>query len=170
MLAFSGAVQAQTAVTAQDAVPPVSDVTGAQGASPPWGIACRALAPGRTQCSLFHRQVLESGQQVLALELVGLGKGETPGLLITLPLGISLSLPPAITVDGTAPEPAPGWLACTEQGCLARTEGAAMLDALTAGRTLKLVAQTAGQGAQPLSFDIPLAGLASGLAAIRAEE
>ena len=90
-----------------------------EGAGSSWSIACRALGPGQTACSLAQRQVLETGAVLLQLDLVGVDGRVPPALLITTPLGTHLADGVALSVD-EAPLGEAVFDQCRQQGCTAR--------------------------------------------------
>jgi invasion protein IalB len=134
--------------------------------SEPWGIACKALAPGKTACSLFHRQVTQQRAQIMAIEVIGIS-GDLPALLLTAPLGTRLNDAPILSIDGQALGAQPSWRACTSEGCLARLDDPEILGRLAAGRTLQVTLPITTETAGDITLDVPLSGFAAALKTIQ---
>jgi invasion protein IalB len=155
------------AALAQEAPAPAA--TEAQAADPSadpskvaWGLACQAPAPGETRCSVFQRQLTETGEQVLSVELVGLETGQTPAVILTAPLGISLDASPNIQIDG-ASFASTGWKVCVQLGCIARVEAPDLADKLRTAAKIVVSFQGPGEPPENIAIDVPIDGLSAGI-------
>ena len=151
------------AALAQEAPAPAAPE--AQAADPgkvAWGLACQAPAPGETRCSVFQRQLTETGEQVLSVELVGLETGQTPAVILTAPLGISLDASPNIQIDG-ASFASTGWKVCVQQGCIARVEAPDLADKLRTAAKIVVSFQGPGEPPENIAIDVPIDGLSAGI-------
>lgn len=151
------------AAIAQEA--PASGAPEAQAEDPgkvAWGLACQAPAPGETRCSVFQRQLTEAGEQVLSIELVGLETGQTPAVILTAPLGISLDASPNIQIDG-ASFASTGWKVCVQQGCIARVEAPDLADKLRTAAKIVVSFQGPGEPPENIAIDVPIDGLSAGI-------
>jgi invasion protein IalB len=146
--------------------PGVADAQEAAGE--PWAIMCRALAPGRTACGLVHRQVLESGGVLLALELAGLEAGLTPVLTMSAPLGTRLRDGIALSVDGRSLGVA-AFTVCVQGGCLAQVSGEEMVARLQAGEVLEMrfVLDNGSDAGQAIALSVPLSGVTRAVETVR---
>ena len=160
VVALAGSVAAQDAGSA--AVP------GDSEAGEAWAIMCRALAPGRTACGLVHRQVLESGGVLLALELAGLEAGLTPVLTMSTPLGTRLRDGIALSVDGQALGDA-AFTVCVQGGCLAQVSGEEMVARLQVGAALEVrfVLDNGSDAGQAIALSVPLSGVTRAVETVR---
>lgn len=132
-----------------------------------WGLACQALGPGRTRCALFQRFIREDGGVLAEVQIVGLEKGQTPALAITVPLGALL--PSGIE---TTFESGVGRLVefdrCLQRGCSARLSFDDLLQRLEQDSSMQ-ISYEIGQGevTRPVSIPVSLVGVREGVAAIR---
>ena len=148
---------------AQDAqVPAVAEAPAAEQGKVAWGLACQAPAPGETRCSVFQRQLTEAGEQVLSVELVGLETGQTPAIILTAPLGISLDASPTLQIDGTS-FASTGWKVCVQQGCIARVEAQDLAEKLRTAAKIVVSFQGPGEPPENIAIDVPIDGLSAGI-------
>ena len=148
---------------AQEApAPAVADALAADPGKVAWGLACQAPAPGETRCSVFQRQLTEAGEQVLSVELVGLETGQTPAIILTAPLGISLDASPTLQIDGTS-FASTGWKVCVQQGCIARVEAPDLTEKLRGAAKLVVSFQGPGDPPENIAIDVPIDGLSAGI-------
>lgn len=152
------------AVQAQEASEPaaVADAPAAEQGKVAWGLACQAPAPGETRCSVFQRQLTEAGEQVLSVELVGLETGQTPAIILTAPLGISLDASPILQIDGTS-FASTGWKVCVQQGCIARVEAPDLTETLRVAAKIVVSFQGPGEPPENIAVDVPIVGLSAGI-------
>jgi invasion protein IalB len=153
--------QAQDAQVTAGAEAQAADPT-ADPSKVAWGLACQAPAPGETRCSVFQRQLTEAGEQVLSVELVGLETGQTPAVILTAPLGISLDASPNIQIDG-ASFASSGWKVCVQQGCIARVEAPDLADKLRTATQIVVSFQGPGEPPENIAIDVPIDGLSAGI-------
>lgn len=148
---------------AQDApVSAAAETPAAEQSKVAWGLACQAPAPGETRCSVFQRQLTEAGEQVLSVELVGLETGQTPAIILTAPLGISLDASPNIQIDGTS-FASTGWKVCVQQGCIARVEAQDLAEKLRTAAKIVVSFQGPGEPPENIAIDVPIDGLSAGI-------
>lgn len=148
---------------AQEApAPAVAEAPAAEQGKVAWGLACQAPAPGETRCSVFQRQLTEAGEQVLSVELVGLETGQTPAIILTAPLGISLDASPNIQIDGTS-FASTGWKFCVQQGCIARVEAQDLAEKLRTAAKIVVSFQGPGEPPENIAIDVPIDGLSAGI-------
>ena len=148
---------------AQDAsAPAVAEAQAAEQSKVAWGLACQAPAPGETRCSVFQRQLTEAGEQVLSVELVGLETGQTPAIILTAPLGISLDASPTVQIDGTS-FASTGWKVCVQQGCIARVEAQDLAEKLRTAAKIVVSFQGPGEPPENIAIDVPIDGLSAGI-------
>ena len=151
------------AALAQEApAPAATEAQTADTSKVAWGLACQAPAPGETRCSVFQRQLTETGDQVLSVELVGLETGQTPAVILTAPLGISLDASPNIQIDGTS-FASTGWKVCVQQGCIARVEAPDLTDTLRTAAKIVVSFQGPGEPPENIAIDVPIDGLSAGI-------
>ncbi|MFO1122063.1 MAG: invasion associated locus B family protein [Hyphomicrobiales bacterium] len=152
------------AVLAQEA--PASAVTKPPAAN--WASSCSA--PSRTaplSCTLEQRVVLrETGQQLARIAVQTSGpEPRTPGLLVHLPLGLSIAAGVSLSVDGASPRKLPVQT-CDANGCYAgSTLDPDLLTALQRGRDLTLTFEDLQR--KPISVGFRLDGFSAAFANIK---
>jgi invasion protein IalB len=111
---------------------------------------------------VFQRQLTEAGEQVLSVELVGLETGQTPAIILTAPLGISLDASPTLQIDGTS-FASTGWKVCVQQGCIARVEAQDLAEKLRTAAKIVVSFQGPGEPPENIAIDVPIDGLSAGI-------
>lgn len=126
-----------------------------------WSVAC-STTDGSRRCVLSQRQVHQSGQRVLTLELEPVGGAGAQGRL-ALPFGLYLDKGVSLGVDdATGSEPSP-FRTCMPIGCIvALTFTEETIKLLRGGKVLKLVA-FASDTEKEVSFSISLKGFGAAL-------
>ncbi len=136
--ALAQASQTQPGPTPAPAAPG-SVAPGAQGRDgkefQDWTVRCEPAAQGKPEfCEMRQRIVDQKGNRVLLAVIGRLPQGDTPGMLILLPLGIALPPGAALQVDGGERQPVQVER-CEKEGCrielLLKPELAAVLKAGT---------------------------------------
>ena len=128
----------------------------AQEPSAAWRVECSG--DGKTlDCRAVQQLVNREDKQIVA-QLVARVPADTkaPVLLIQLPLGINLTQPVQLRIDGGAAESYPVQT-CTNAGCLVSVPlKDPMLSAMRGGTTLKIT--VADTSKRALDIDVPLLG------------
>ena len=128
----------------------------AQEPPPAWRVECSG--DGKTlDCRAVQQLVNREDKQVVA-QLVARVPADTkaPVLLIQLPLGINLTEPVQLKIDGGAAEPYPVQT-CTNAGCLVSVPlKDPMMSAMRGGTTLKVTVSDTSK--RTLNIDVPLLG------------
>ena len=107
-------------------------------------------------------KLTEAGEQVLSVELVGLETGQTPAIILTAPLGISLDASPTLQIDGTS-FASTGWKVCVQQGCIARVEAQDLAEKLRGAAKIVVSFQGPGEPPENIAIDVPIDGLSAGI-------
>ena len=108
---------------------------------------CRAVQ------QVFHR---ESRQLLVSVTVRPAADGKTGALVATLPLGLNLTEPVTVRVDGSGGERQP-IQTCTNVGCfLTLTVSDKLIAAMRSGRELKFAMQDANK--KPVEIGLPLLG------------
>jgi len=131
-----------------------------------WFLRCGNTAQGVERCVLFQDLVNQNDQQPLMQIAVGLwGPEALRGIIITLPLGITLPPGIEITIDEQPVGRAP-FFQCTQNGCQSRaplTDD--LLTKMKSGQSGAVSFVDAGGRVVPIPFS--LQGYTAGFAAIR---
>ena len=146
-------VPALGGVTAQDGAALPGGASSLQETYQDWLVSC-VQANGK-RCALSQR-TQQNGQQLVAIELVPAGEGETATGTLVLPFGLALDAGVALQVDDN-PAGAPlRFSTCLAGGCLVPLSfDAALLEGLRAGETLKLTSRAADSDrGVPLSISL----------------
>jgi invasion protein IalB len=121
-----------------------------------WFLRCGNTAQGVERCVLFQDLVNQNNQQPLMQIAVGLwGPEALRGIIITLPLGITLPPGIEITIDEQPVGRAP-FFQCTQNGCQSR-----------APLTDDLLTSFVDAGGRVVPIPFSLQGYTAGFAAIR---
>lgn len=145
-----------------------STATGKTPLEANWASTCSS--PSRKQflsCSLEQRVVLrESGQQLARIAVQTAGpEPRTPGILIHLPLGLSIAAGVSLAIDEAAPVPLP-IQTCDGGGCYAGSNvSAELLASLQRGTDLKVTFQDLK--GKPITVPFKLDGFTAAFAAIK---
>lgn len=133
-----------------------------------WASSCSAtsrVVP--LSCTLEQRIVLRNtGQQVARIAVQTSGpEPRTPGLLVHLPLGLSISAGVSLSVDGGPPRQLP-IQTCDANGCYAvSTVDADLLAAFQSGHNLRLT--FADLQTKPVNVEIKLDGFTKAYAGVK---
>lgn len=158
---LSGAAAAQEAVSTlpADASSLPGGASSLQETYQDWSLVCQS-APQKV-CVISQQQVQQSGQRVLAIELLSNGDGALSGNLV-LPFGLMLDAGAVLQIDDAAPQEARRFFTCLPAGCLVRLDfDAEALAALRAGTTLQVKVQSA-EG-QEVVVPVSLMGLGAAI-------
>ncbi len=168
---YAGGVAAQTPGAAPPAAapaaapappastPPVStpSAAAAQDGVGAWRVDCGG--DGKTlDCRAFQQLVTRETNQLVAQAVARLGPDKQPLLALQLPLGISVSEPVVIRVDGGREDKAP-LQTCTNTGCFVSLPlKDPLLASMRTGAQLKLSLQDTNK--RTVNIDLPLLGFA----------
>lgn len=126
-----------------------------------WGVAC-STTDGSRRCVLSQRQVHQSGQRVLTLELEPADGTGVQGKL-ALPFGLYLDKGVSLGVDDATGSKPSRFRTCMPVGCIAAlTFTEETIKLLRGGNVLKLVA-FASDTEKEVSFSISLKGFGAAL-------
>lgn len=124
-----------------------------------WRVVClqQGTAP---RCSVIQQQAQQSGQQVLAIELLADAATKQLKGTLVLPFGLALAKGVSLSEGDKALGDSLAFSTCVPAGCIVPlTFDAATLARLRKGTSLKVMA-TAADGRQPVELPISLKGLA----------
>lgn len=128
----------------------------AQEPPPAWRVECSG--DGKTlDCRAVQQMVNREDKQIVA-QLVARVPADTkaPVLLVQLPLGINLTEPVQLKIDGGPADPYPVQT-CTNAGCLVSVPlKDPMLSAMRGGTTLRVTVSDTSK--RTLNIDVPLLG------------
>ena len=135
-----------------------------------WAIACQAVEPGRTSCSVFQRQVTSQGQSIIALEVVGLERDATPQLLITVPLGVDVR-EPVVLSSSNEQIASLDLVRCTQAGCSIDPGPSAIIEAMMQVEEMTVSFGAFGDsGTGTAQMIVPMDGFANAVERIRASD
>ncbi|MCW8906320.1 MAG: invasion associated locus B family protein [Sedimenticola sp.] len=129
------AVQAQEQPAAEDEESAKVEVFG------DWGKRCQVLqASGNELCLIFQRLRLKENNQTVLYVTFGYPPiGQGPVMVLTTPLGVSLTAGVQLQVDGKGENQQVAYNVCVQDGCRASlVVGDALLEAMLAGEKLNV--------------------------------
>jgi invasion protein IalB len=153
LIAVCLSVPALGGVLAQEGAALPGGASSLQETYQDWLVSC--VQQNGKRCALAQR-TQQNGQQVMAIELVPAGDGETATGTLVLPFGLALDAGVALQADDN-PAGAPlRFSTCLSGGCLVPLSlDAALLDGMRGGETLKVMSKAADSDrAVPLSVSL----------------
>ena len=149
------------------AVPTLAQESPAPAGPPAWGSQCASQSRAAPlECSMEQRLVLEgSGQFLARLVIKQHAPGQTPVMMLHVPLGVSLPAGLRLSVDDATDGIQLAYQTCDAAGCYAAEQiGKPVLAALRAGKQLALHFEDSAK--RPINLKFALTGFTAAYDAI----
>ncbi|HEY4202557.1 MAG TPA: invasion associated locus B family protein [Devosiaceae bacterium] len=127
-----------------------------------WQVACEQQDTGK-RCAMLQQQSQQSGQRILAIQLVADAGGKAATGTLVLPFGLALEAGVTLQIDDAAAQQPLRFNTCLPAGCVVPlTFAEGTLTALRGGTALKVNATASGTN-QPVALSVSLKGFSAAL-------